>query len=327
MKRHEPRLDKHGFPIPPDFDAAGVDRPGGRADGDRFGNDRIGSDGEGSGSSGRWLLRLLKLGVFCAVLTAVWFQLELNVKFRNLAGRYYAQQAVERLRAKDLDGALHKADQALSWSPSSVPLLLLRAKLLHVKSDHVAALSDIERAVEIKPNDEEAQRIRSALLYRLHRHPEAAAAATEMLERRLGDVSESLNTRAYARALGGFELDEALTDIDRALAERPDNASFLDTRAYVLFKLGRHQEALDDLEKAIALTEKERDAFERGAPPNLTDEAAEFRAERKTRYDENLAVMYFHRGEVQETLGNVAEAKKDRFIGLQHGYDPAAGVY
>lgn len=48
------------------------------------------------------------------------------------------------------------------------------------------------------------------------------------------------------------DLDRALGLVEAALKERPDDASFLDTRGTILLKLGRHREALKDLEAALA---------------------------------------------------------------------------
>lgn len=318
MKRMEPRLDKHGFPIPPDFEAAGVQRPDGRRD------EFPVQDG---GSGRRRSYGFLKLLVVIGVLAALAVHFDLATRVRHTVGQYHAQQAINRIRQNDLDGALAQIDQALSWNPDSGALLYLRARLHQEKADFTASLADIERVIAIKPNDEQAQRLRTSLFYRLRRHREAAAAATEMLERRIGDEAENRNTRAYARAVGDFELNEALVDVDAALRERPESASFIDTRGYVLFKLGRNQEALDDLEKAIALTEKDRENFERNPAKDLSGDAKEMFDRQHKLFDEHLAVMYFHRGEVHEKLGHADQAKKDRFIGEKLGYDPESGIY
>jgi len=176
-----------------------------------------------------------------------------------------------------------------------------------------------------------AMQTRINCLHRLHRHRDTAAAATDILQRGLLDRAEALNTRAYARALGDFELTEALADIDEALAEQDqaENASFLDTRGYVLFKLGRYDDALADLNRAIESVEEQRDALERNDAIDVRMPRREVaaRARRLKQIEDNLAVMYHHRGEVHEKLGNAGEATKDLFIGKKYGFDPAAGVF
>jgi tetratricopeptide (TPR) repeat protein len=311
MRPTGPKLDKYGFPIPQDFEATGLDNPSG-----------------GPSSTGPWIRRLLKLAVVGVVASALWVHFDLGTTFGKLAGQYHAQQAVAAAQRGDWDGALVQAERALSWSPTSIELLLLRAKIYLQRDDYERALNDVESAVVQKPNDQEAQSLRLLCLHRLHRQREAAAAATDILQRSLGNRTEMLNTRAYARALGDFDLDDALIDIEEALAGNEDNASFLDTRGYVLFKLGRHDDALADFDRAIELVGRERDEFERTIEGRrLSESQAAAKARRERLFDENLAVMHHHRGEVYEKLGRSDEAKKDLFIGQELGFDPAAGVY
>jgi tetratricopeptide (TPR) repeat protein len=323
MKRTEPRLDKNGFPIPPDFDAAGVERPDQRRD-DGFPKTIDGPDG------GRKSYGLLKLLVVVGVLAALWFHFDLGKMTRNVAAQYHGQQAANLVHRKELDGALSQVEQALAWNPASpelqLKLLLLRADIQFRKQNYAASLADLDQVLAIKPNDADAQRFRVGLLHRTQRHREAAAAATEMLERKIGNREENLNTRAYARAVGDFELEEALVDVDEALRERPENASWVDTRGYVLYRLGRNQEALEELERAIALTEKERQELEDRGRKAVGEVKAGF-DQRHAQIDESLAVMYYHRGEVHEKLGHADLAKKDKFIGVKLGYAPESGVY
>ena len=58
------------------------------------------------------------------------------------------------------------------------------------------------------------------------------------------------NQIAYMRALAGIDLEEALADVDKAL-ESQQNESFLDTKAWVLHRLGRNEEALEAIDEAM----------------------------------------------------------------------------
>jgi tetratricopeptide (TPR) repeat protein len=73
------------------------------------------------------------------------------------------------------------------------------------------------------------------------------------------DFSEALNYLGYMWAERGENLDEARTMIEKALKEEPKNAAFLDSMAWVLYKLKKPAEALPYMQKAIELT-KEPDA-------------------------------------------------------------------
>jgi tetratricopeptide (TPR) repeat protein len=73
------------------------------------------------------------------------------------------------------------------------------------------------------------------------------------------DFAEALNYLGYMWAERGENLDEARTMIERALKEEPKNAAFLDSMAWVLYKLNKPTEALPFMKKAIELT-KDPDA-------------------------------------------------------------------
>ena len=58
------------------------------------------------------------------------------------------------------------------------------------------------------------------------------------------------NELAFHRAEAGGNLDESLALSDQALAREPGNAHYLDTKAFILKRKGRRQEALELLRRA-----------------------------------------------------------------------------
>ena len=96
----------------------------------------------------------------------------------------------------------------------------------------------------------------------------AAAIASMMLERRMYPQSVSVmkehfpplkersslqnNLMAYARALTGRDLEEALKEVDLALADQT-NESFLDTKAWILHRMDRHEEALVEIDRSMTM--------------------------------------------------------------------------
>lgn len=60
-----------------------------------------------------------------------------------------------------------------------------------------------------------------------------------------------LNNYAYFLALDGKELDRAMEMSRKTIAEEPDNTTYVDTYAWVLFKFGRYEEAKAYAEKLI----------------------------------------------------------------------------
>jgi tetratricopeptide (TPR) repeat protein len=67
---------------------------------------------------------------------------------------------------------------------------------------------------------------------------------------------ETLNYLGYMWAEHGINLDEARTMIEKAVALQPDNAAFLDSLAWVLFKLNKPKEALVPMLKAVEHTDE-----------------------------------------------------------------------
>jgi tetratricopeptide (TPR) repeat protein len=71
--------------------------------------------------------------------------------------------------------------------------------------------------------------------------------------------SEVDNFLAYCLAQKGERLDEALGLIDKALKTEPESAAFIDTRGWILLKMGRVTEARDELKKALGICKKADD--------------------------------------------------------------------
>ena len=70
------------------------------------------------------------------------------------------------------------------------------------------------------------------------------------------EYPDAMNYLGYMWAERGENLEEAKDLIARAIKIEPENAAFLDSMAWVLFKLGQPREALPYMEKAISFTEE-----------------------------------------------------------------------
>jgi len=71
-----------------------------------------------------------------------------------------------------------------------------------------------------------------------------------------------VNELAMEYADQEIKLDEALAMIDKALAYQPENSVFMDTKGWILFKMGRKQEAKLEIEKSLALNPECKDTNE-----------------------------------------------------------------
>ena len=69
------------------------------------------------------------------------------------------------------------------------------------------------------------------------------------------DSSTTLNAYGYTLADRTDRFEEAAVLIEKALALDPENPAIIDSWGWVLFKLGRNEEALGHLERAYTLFE------------------------------------------------------------------------
>jgi tetratricopeptide (TPR) repeat protein len=88
----------------------------------------------------------------------------------------------------------------------------------------------------------------------------------------------ALNYLGYMLADRGVELDYARVLVEKAVALSPDNGAYLDSYAWVFYKMGDYAQALVELKKALAVLD-------------------------------NDATVYEHLGDIHRALGNTDEAQ------------------
>ena len=117
---------------------------------------------------------------------------------------------------KDYENAVKYLNKALTIKPDDVNLLGTLGLIYDNKGEHILSDSVYEAALKI-------------------------------------DSSNALinNNYAYALSERGIQLDRALKMVNIALDADPKNSSYLDTKGWVLFKLGKYKEAKEFIEKAI----------------------------------------------------------------------------
>jgi tetratricopeptide (TPR) repeat protein len=97
-------------------------------------------------------------------------------------------------------------------------------------------------ALARRPRDLTTLRALAGFLYRAKRQEEAESVCREGLSTH-PDSTDLLDMLAHLNADRRVHLDEALSLIDRALKKEPKDGSLLETRGWILFKLGRRAEA------------------------------------------------------------------------------------
>jgi tetratricopeptide (TPR) repeat protein len=153
--------------------------------------------------------------------------------------------------------AIADLDRALELKPDDVTARMMRGELLLRQGETDRAAADFEAAAKASPPGDDV-RLRIAAEYERH---ERWAEAIPHLDAWLDvHVKEStgpgvLAQRCRARATLGRELDKALADCDAAL-RRERNPVYFETRGLVRLRQGRLQEAIEDYDTALRASPK-----------------------------------------------------------------------
>ena len=110
--------------------------------------------------------------------------------------------------------------------------------------------------------------------------------AFEIVENLLAQYPEShqcLNTLGYLWADNGLHLEKSLEMIQKALAAEPDAPAYLDSLAWVLYKMNRSEEALSHQLRVFGLVKEDE--------------------------HEHLIVYYDHLGDIYYSIGRKEEAR------------------
>jgi tetratricopeptide (TPR) repeat protein len=173
-------------------------------------------------------------------------------------GKYFSQRGSVRLRLGQSSLAMSDFNEALRLNPDDVDTRVKRADLNASGQDLESARADLSVADKVVGRGAYI-RLDIAGIY-LH---------LDMLELALShfnlwisahsqepDLNIALYGRCWVRALMGKELNKALDDCGAAIAARPEEASYRDSRGLVQLRLGRLDDALADYDAALRINPK-----------------------------------------------------------------------
>jgi tetratricopeptide (TPR) repeat protein len=240
----------------------------------------------------------------------------------------------------DWSGALEDLDKALEINPN-YPDGLLQRSFVHLQLNNLdAAVADARKAREWWGNDD--PRGLNHLAYTLAVANRDLKTALEDAEQavkltRAGRDRAAKNAKSPAGTTppaNGQSSDESAAGAGDAAAEDGDAAlsSYLDTRGYVLWRLGQqaqtqspdaakadYERALGDLDEAIRLLERSKKA----TLEQLKVRQSPRQAYLERRLNASLGLMHQHRYQVYESLGQKEKAAADKEMAARRGYDPA----
>lgn len=181
--------------------------------------------------------------------------------YRGVAGG--PQRWLARLRSASVLNELKRGDEAFAQlremqADAAAPdearrdAYLLESGLHQKGDDRGAELEALARGLAAFPDDPEILYAR-ALVW--ERRDDIARAEADFRQILVADPDSvaALNALGYTLADRTTRYQEALDLINRARAAEPDNAAIIDSYGWVLYRLGRNEEALGELRRAFAL--------------------------------------------------------------------------
>ena len=173
----------------------------------------------------------------------------------NDAEKLYIQ-AFEKGMKGQLKEAIKDLNQGIQLNPNDPDYFALRGCLKEDLDLLKEAIKDFDQAIELDPSVADAYAARGSIKLRLDQHDESLQDLTKAIEL---DPSQSHALFARGSLLAKQKrYDESLSDLDKSMALDPHYV-VIGVRAEVLLKMGRKQEAISELERAIEMVNNDSD--------------------------------------------------------------------
>ena len=148
------------------------------------------------------------------------------------------------------DVALERLDKFADEHPQyAIDMVVARAQLLTALERYDQALTEYDRAISYRPDDEAVSLGRAELLLRMGRLDDAIDSYRQATKR-WPHSAMSLNALGYTLADRTDEYRQAEKLIRKALEIEPDSPAIIDSYGWVLYKRGHPSQALEQLKIA-----------------------------------------------------------------------------
>lgn len=164
-------------------------------------------------------------------------------------GYIYLNRGLRRPKA-DRAGRRADIEAALKLQPDLEDAMAAKADLQVEDGDFAGAVATYSSAIAAAPEEPRLLALRGIAYTRAG--DSARAEKDFAAARAMATEATALNNLCWAKALAGVALESALIDCDAALSKSPESPAYLDSRALVLLRLGRVDEAIADYGRALA---------------------------------------------------------------------------
>ena len=180
---------------------------------------------------------------------------------------YFHRRGLVYWQLRQGSSAMTDFDRALQLKPDDLPSLLSRAALKLQQGDMPGARADLDTADRIAPKQSDV-RYRLAESYEFGGFPAPAVAQFSLwIDSHADDarLPAALNGRCWSRATAGIELALALKDCNDAIKltdkSNPLHAATLNSRGFVLLRMGEYDRSIADYNASLKLNPKDADSL------------------------------------------------------------------
>lgn len=153
------------------------------------------------------------------------------------------------------DDVISLLTDAKKFVPEEFRVYLLLGISYQRKHEDIDAATALEKAVQLNQRSVEALTSLASVYDEMKRTDESDSIYEKAL--RLDPKNNLLlNNYGYSLAERGMQLDRAMKMSKEAVAQQPDNQSYLDTYGWIYYRMGNYQEAEKWIKKAIDLGSK-----------------------------------------------------------------------
>ncbi len=172
------------------------------------------------------------------------------MQYGDTARQVYLLVGVSYFQRNKLPEAKTALEKGLVQFPDDFDFLNLLGNIEQTLGNTSGALVYYEKAREQNPEDVNNLVALAGLYETMKRYKESNAAYEKVLSIE-PDNALALNNYAYYLSVRGERLNDAQRMSKKSLENNPENASYLDTYGWILFKLNKYEEARDYILKSL----------------------------------------------------------------------------
>ena len=220
--------------------------------------------------------------------------------------------------------AINDYDKAIQLKPNAANVYINRGLSKAELGQYSAAISDYNKAIQLKPDHAIAYNNRGAAKRKLGQHFAAISDYNKAIQLKPNDAMAYSNRGLSKAELGQYSA--AISDYNKAIQLKPDEATAYNNRGEVKRKLSQYFAAINDYDKAIQLKPNNAMAYyNRGLAKYYLGQylAAISDYDKAIQLEPDDAIAYYNRGLAKAGIGRYSAAISDYNKAIQLKPDEA----